>query len=78
MPDKGTAMIGPFTVLSCLLLFGGGAAVALGYTAVGVALTGLGAGWNGILFATMQRIASDAKAAMPSTASSEARHGGHQ
>ena len=66
MPDKGTPMIGPFTLLSCLCLFGGGAAMALGYTLTGAALTGLGAGWNGILFATMQRVAS------------EARHGGHQ
>lgn len=48
-------MTGPFTVLSCMLLFFGGAFVALGWTAIGVTLTALGAGWNGILFATYQR-----------------------
>lgn len=48
-------MIGPFTLVSCLCLFLGGGLLVAGYTAPAVALTALGAGWNGILFATFQR-----------------------
>lgn len=59
-------MIGPFTLVSCLCLFFGGAFVALGWTLLGVALATIGAGWNGILFATYQREIQNA------------RHGGHQ
>lgn len=54
-------MIGPFTLVSNILLFLGGAMFALGATGWALVLTAIGAGWNGILFATMQRLAQAAQ-----------------
>lgn len=49
-------------MLSVVLVFLGGAAFGLNHPMIAVASTALGAGWLGILFATLQRIAADAVA----------------
>lgn len=53
-------MIGPFMLLSVILVFFGGALFGLGFPVYALAVTALGAGWNGIVYATIQRMGREA------------------
>lgn len=50
-----TNHIGMLQMLSCMLLVFGGGLVVSTYVGTGLVLIAVGAGWNGIVFATYQR-----------------------
>jgi len=55
------SFVGPFSLLAVFALSIGGYLLGSGHILSGIILTALGAGWNGILLATMQRIVGESK-----------------
>jgi hypothetical protein len=53
-------MVGPFMLVSVIFIWLGGA-LFLSHPVVALALTALGAAWNGTVYAAIQRMAREAK-----------------